>query len=79
MSQSYSTYFNSIATKNTHLVKLKVVWSQQKMPDTFHVPLAFGVVLFAKGFFTYQCSFACAMLQILHWLYCLQTLSYNVS
>ena len=25
-----------------------VVWSQYSLPDTFHVPLGFGVVLFAK-------------------------------
>jgi len=35
-----------------------VVWSQYRMKGTFYVPLGFGVVLFAKVCFSYQCSFA---------------------
>ena len=54
-----------------------VVWSQYRLPGTFYVPLDFGVVIFAKMCFFYQRSFA--KLQILHWLYCTQTLSYNIS
>jgi len=35
-----------------------VVWSQYRLPGTFYVPVSFGVVLLAKVFFSYQCSFA---------------------
>ena len=44
-----------------------VVWSQYRLSGTFYVPLIFGVVLFAKVCFLYQCSFE--KLYILHWLY----------
>ena len=55
-----------------------VVWSQYSLPGTFYVPLSFGVVLFAKVCFL-QYSFQIEKLMILHWLYCTQTLSYNIS
>ena len=35
-----------------------VVCSQKRLPGTVYVPLGFGVVLFAKVCFSYQCSFA---------------------
>ena len=46
MCQSYSTYFNSIGKKYTPCQG--VVWSQYRLSGTFHVPIFFGVVLFAK-------------------------------
>ena len=47
MSESYSTYFNSIGTKNTHLVKVWFGHNTVCKAHFMHVSLAFGVVLFA--------------------------------
>ena len=40
---------------------------------------SFGVVLFAKVCFSYWCNLKCAKLHNLQWLYCTQTLTYNIS
>ena len=55
MSQSYSTYVNSIDKKYT--TYQGVVWSQYILSGIFYVQLALGVVSFAKMCFPYQCSF----------------------
>ena len=56
-----------------------VVWSQYSLPDTFHVPLGFGVVLFAKlkVCFFLPVQFSKAVDFTLALLY--QILSYNIS
>ena len=38
-----------------------MVWSQYSLPDTFHVPLGFGVVLFAKVCFFLPVQFSKAV------------------
>ena len=54
-----------------------VVWSHHRLLGTLYVPLGFGVVLFAKVCFFLPAQF-CKVVD-LHWRYCTQTLSYNIS
>ena len=56
-----------------------VVWSQYRLPGTFHVPLSFGVVLIGKVCFLLPAQFCKFKAVDLHRLYCTQTLSYNIS
>ena len=73
--RSYSTYFYSIGKKYTPCQG--VVWSQYRLPGIFNVHDILVWFCLPRCVFSYQRSFK--KLYILHWLYCNQTLRYNIS